>query len=64
MHMKFIPYEKLSKKEKKRIDSQKRRNWGNMSPVTRIKESRKTYSRKGRRAGGDDFRNDGFSVAV
>ena len=62
--MKFIPYEKLSKKEKKKVDSQKRRDWGSLSPVTRVKESRKTYSRKGRRAGGDEFRNDGFSVAV
>ena len=62
--MRFVPYENLSKKKKKKVDSQKRRDWGGLSPVTRVKESKKTYSRKGRRAGGDEFRNDGFSVAV
>ncbi len=32
---KFIPYAKLSKKEKRRLDNEKRRTWGNISPVTR-----------------------------
>ena len=32
---KFIPYEKLSKKEKRRLDAQRRTTWGAISPVTR-----------------------------
>ena len=35
---KFVPYEKLSKKEKRRLDSQRRKTWGEMSPVTRKPE--------------------------
>ena len=49
----FIPYEKLSKKEKKKRDLEKRRDWGRMSPVTRVVRSKKAYSRKGRQAGKD-----------
>ena len=43
---KFISYEKLSKKRKKEIDRSKREDWGNINPITRIKESKKVYSRK------------------
>ena len=32
---KFIPYEKLSKKEKRKIDQAKRQTWGELNPVTR-----------------------------
>ena len=32
---KFIPYEKLSKKEKRRLDLAKRQTWGELNPVTR-----------------------------
>ena len=42
----FIPYEKLSKKEKRKLDSEKRGNWGSMSPVTRRSETPKAYNRK------------------
>lgn len=46
-HMeKFIPYEKLSKKEQKKRDQARRMTWGTMSPVTRRTESRKRYDRK------------------
>ena len=31
---KFIPYEKLSKKEKRKIDQAKRQTWGELNPVT------------------------------
>lgn len=46
--MNFVPYEKLSKKEKKKIDSLKRRDWNGLNPVTRVAETEKTkkYSRK------------------
>lgn len=43
---KFIPYEKLSKKEKRKIDQARRQTWGNLSPVTRKPESSKAYNRK------------------
>lgn len=43
---KFIPYEKLSKKEQKKRDRTRRMTWGTMSPVTRRAESRKRYDRK------------------
>ncbi len=43
---KFIPYEKLSKKEKRKMDLAKRQTWGNLNPVTRKPESSKAYNRK------------------
>ena len=43
---KFIPYGKLSKKEKRKIDTARRGTWGAMSPVTRKPENSKAYNRK------------------
>ena len=43
---KFIPYEKLSKKEKRKIDQAKRLTWGELNPVTRKPENSKAYSRR------------------
>lgn len=43
---KFIPYEKLSKKEKRKRDSLRRGNWGGVLPVTRKSENPKAYNRK------------------
>lgn len=37
---KFIPYNKLSKKEQHRID------WGGLDPVTRVVPDKAKYSRK------------------
>ena len=42
---KFIPYEKLSKKEKRRLDAQRRTTWGAFSPITRKPENSKAYNR-------------------
>ena len=42
---KCIPYEKLSKKEKRRLDAQRRTTWGTLNPVTRKPESSKAYNR-------------------
>lgn len=42
---KFIPFEKLSKKERKKINLMSRRGWGNVRPATRVEGSKK-YSRK------------------
>ncbi len=43
---KFIPYEKLSKKEKRKIDQAKRQTWGDLYPVSRKPENSKVYNRK------------------
>ena len=42
---KFIPYEKLSKKEKRKIDQARRQTWGELNPVTRKPLSSKAYNR-------------------
>lgn len=42
---KFIPYEKLSKKEKRKLDQAHRQTWGNLNPVTRKPENSKAYNR-------------------
>ena len=41
----FIPYEKLSKKEKRKIDAAKRNTWGEVNPVTRKPKNSKAYNR-------------------
>ena len=43
---KFIPYEKLSKKKKRKIDQVRRQTWGELNPVTRKPENSKAYNRK------------------
>ena len=51
---KFIPYEKLSKKEKRRLNLARRTTWGNLNPVTRKPASSKAYNRaktRGSRSG-------------
>ena len=42
---KIIPYEKLSKKEKRKLDSARRGTWGQINPVTRKPQSNKAYNR-------------------
>ena len=42
---KFIPYEKLSKKKKRKIDQARRQTWGELNPVTRKPENSKAYNR-------------------
>ena len=42
---KFIPYEKLSKKEKRKMDLAKRQTWGELNPVTRKPVNSKAYNR-------------------
>lgn len=42
---KFIPYEKLSKKEKRKIDQARRQTWGTMNTVTRKPENSRAYNR-------------------
>ena len=42
---KFIPYEKLSKKKKRKMDLAKRQTWGDINPVTRKPQNSKAYNR-------------------
>ena len=43
---KFIPYGKLSKKEKRKIVQARRQTWGDLNPVTRKPANSKAYNRK------------------
>lgn len=43
---KFVPYEKLSKKEKRRRDALGRTTWGPLKPTTRKPEPSRAYNRK------------------
>ena len=42
---KFIPYEKLSKKERRKVDLARRQTWGDLNPVTRKPENSRAYNR-------------------
>jgi len=50
---KFILYEKLSKKEKRKLDLAKRQIWGELNPVTRKPANSKACNR--RKSQGCDF---------
>lgn len=43
---KYIPYEKLSKKEKRKVDAMRRNTWGELNPVTRKPTNSKAYNRR------------------
>ena len=43
---KFVPYEKLSKKEQQKINEARRGTWGDLNPVTRKPTNSKAYNRK------------------
>ena len=43
---KFIPFEKLSKKEQRKRDAQRRGSWQGLCPVTRRAENPKAYNRR------------------
>lgn len=43
---KHISYEKLSKKEKRRLDQSRRTTWGEIKPVTRKPQNSRAYNRK------------------
>ena len=61
---KFIAYEKLSKKEKRKLDGKKRKTWGGLSPITRKTKNRKGYDRKNRCRRKDSFDTDFFRVTI
>lgn len=43
---KYIPYEKLSKKQRRQVDSLGRNSWGPLNPVTRKPPNSKAYNRR------------------
>lgn len=51
---KFIPYEKMSKKQKKEIDRKKRGSWFGVNPATRKSENPKAYKRQKNTKWSDD----------
>ena len=50
---KFISYQKMNKKKRKEIDKQKRGDWGDIKPVTKVVQSKKVYNRKSYKKGHD-----------
>lgn len=42
----FIPYEKMSKKQRRAADAKRRGSWNGLNPVTRKPENPKAYNRK------------------
>lgn len=55
MKTKFVPREKLGKKQRRTLDEKKRLRW-EFSPVSRRVESKKAYDRKRARMSEDDMR--------
>lgn len=43
---KYIPYAKLSKKEKRKADAARRGTWGELNPVTRKPQNSRAYNRR------------------
>lgn len=43
---KFVSRDKMSKKDRKELDSKKRNTWGNTNPVTKVQPNKKAYDRK------------------
>lgn len=43
---KFIPYKKISKKEKRKLDLARRQTWGLLNPVARKPENSGAYNRR------------------
>ena len=52
---KFIPYEKLSKKEQQKINKAKRGTWGALNPVTRKPQNSKASNRQRTQVWKKDF---------
>lgn len=51
---KFIPFEKLSKKERQKRNAARRGSWHGISPVTRKPENSKAYNRRKAQKWSDD----------
>ena len=55
---KFTPYEKLSKKEKRKLNQAKRTTWGDINPVTRMPENSKAYNRNAEKRNSKRYSDD------
>lgn len=44
--VRFVPYEKMSKREKREIDIRKRQGWDGLNPCTKKIPSARIYNRK------------------
>lgn len=44
--MKVTPLKKQSKKEQRKFQARKRRDWNGLKPTTRVVKSKKIYDRK------------------
>lgn len=42
---KYIPYNKMSKKQQREYNKKQRKDWGGLSPITRRSENPKAYNR-------------------
>ena len=51
----FVPFEKLSKKERKKLNAAKRGSRGEINPISRKSENKKAYSRKNPKVDPWDF---------
>ena len=60
---KFIPYEKLSKKEKRKADAAKRSTWGELNPVTRKPQNSKAYNRNKARSWKREMRDNSSGIS-
>lgn len=54
----FVPYEKLSKKQKQLLDRSRRQTWGELNPVTRKPMNSRAYNRKKAQS----WKNDSYAV--
>lgn len=55
----FVPYEKMSKSDKRERDKEKRGDWGGVDPRTR-REDRTKYKRKKQKERDDYYFEDNF----
>lgn len=60
----FVPYAKLSKKQRKAVNEKRRGSWEGVTPVTKIKPSAKLYNRKKDRLAGHDDPAGGLFISL
>jgi hypothetical protein len=59
--MKHTEFEKLSKRERKRLNNERRGSWNGVVPVTKVVQSKKLYNRRAEKARAADYRASVFS---
>ncbi len=61
---KNIPFEKLSKKKQRELNTKMRGSWYGLNPVTRRPDNSKAYNRRKARKWSDDSRTVPFAIAA